>query len=163
MPATLVCPHCRGAVTVPDELMGGAVTCPHCRGVFAAALPLPPPPPAPVRARPVKKDPFAFDEPNRDADDEEYGPRRRSRSPRPEAQPQTYKLTAASWVVLLATAALILVLGTVRANLPPAPPGQIDLPRAVVSGLMGGTLIAGIAIGRAVGIPNGRRQYRRRR
>lgn len=159
MPATLVCPHCRGAVTVPDELMGGGVTCPHCRGVFAAALPLPPSPPAPPRAKPVKTDPFAFDDGPADHDDEDDEPRPRKR-PKPEPK---FEWTGGAVVVLILTGLAAVVLAIVRNELPRPVGGGFDVPRMVVSGLIGGVAAGGVGLARYLGTSGGQTRYSRRR
>lgn len=56
MPVVYHCPHCRQPVTVPDEMLGQAITCPQCRGAFQTFPAQPPAPAAPA------KDPLSLDD-----------------------------------------------------------------------------------------------------
>jgi hypothetical protein len=88
MPIQISCPSCKGAVRVPEDLLGKRVQCPRCQATFVAEVaeeqpPAPPPaadhpgeagtpapPPRPRRPRPV-------DEYDDDYDDYDDRPRRR--------------------------------------------------------------------------------------
>lgn len=151
MPTTLMCPHCRAAVAVPDELLGGNATCPYCRNVFAAPMPLPDePPPAPPAAA------FSFGPPAAGGDD-------RPAPRRPAAGSQQVELTAGSWIVLAVVTAICVGLGLGMQSFPKWVVNGIDVTRALCMGGIGAAAAGGIALARALGKPKGGANYRARR
>lgn len=69
MPVVYHCPHCHQPVSVPDAVLGQAITCPHCRGAFQTFPPAPPAAPAPAPP-PVQQKPLSLDD---DDEPEETG------------------------------------------------------------------------------------------
>ena len=150
MPLTYSCPFCRGAVTVPDQVVGQPVMCPHCRQVFQTT-----PPAAPPVARPQPSaNPFDYTQPSPDTDDDEDD---RPRSRRPQKPgPAQYLLVALVMAVVIPVC-MITVLNRERF-------GGGVIGNAIVFGIVGGGV--GLALGvmrLALGIGQPlKRRYRRK-
>src|SRR5437016_4327940 len=90
MPIQINCPSCKGAVRVPEDLLGQRVQCPRCQATFVSEVEEETPHVAPVTAEPADDaDTAAPGRPRRptpvdeydDYDDSDDRPRRRSGRP----------------------------------------------------------------------------------